>query len=174
MGEPQPDLVATYATRDARNLDSAELCSVSLVHKQAVKPTAAQLAGLVYEAEALSHLEVEMGMLKQHPTYRYWKNGSLHHAIPDATLLDSQGKVLCVIEVKLRHSVDPWLQLNHLYLPIVRKAHPEYRIKLLEVCKYYEPDARVPTFEFVDEPWRWFESVSFTGSQYGIYIWSGK
>lgn len=66
-------------------------------------------------------------------------------AIPDGLLLSPCKRVLCILELKLRHSTDAWFQLNRFYLPIMgRICGSSMRLRVLEICKYYDPGVRLP------------------------------
>lgn len=74
------------------------------------------------------------------------ENGRMRsgRAIPDFILIDFSLSWILIGEVKLRHSADAWYQLNNFYIPIVRRALPGFYVSGLEICKYYDPDVRLP------------------------------
>ena len=66
-------------------------------------------------------------------------------AIPDGLLFSEEWKALLVVEVKLRHCGDAWQQLVQFYLPIVSESlRGVVRAVPLEICKYYDPQVKLP------------------------------
>lgn len=54
-----------------------------------------------------------------------------------------------VVEAKLTHCLDARLQLQNLYLPLVRHLFPDHDYGILEVCRFPKPDE---TTIWVEDP----------------------
>lgn len=134
--------------------------------------TYAQKAGLRYERKALRHLAGLHPNFIEHLPFIFLAEGRRQRAIPDGICFSKCLDQLTIIEIKLRHTDDAWMQLNLLYLPVVQRAFPSHKIKLLEVVRWYEPNTELPgkTMQIIDAGMH-FESDDF---DYGIYIWSDK
>ena len=66
-------------------------------------------------------------------------------AIPDGMLISIPLKTLLVVEIKLRHSVDAWSQLNRFYLPLLRGVFGDSLVlRTLEICRFYDPGVKLP------------------------------
>jgi len=81
-------------------------------------------------------------------------------------LLEEHEVVL--IEMKRRHTADAWFQLRRLYFPVVQKAFPRKSLRLLEVCKHYEPGVKLP------EPYKLHKGMADfleSGSPFGVICW---
>ena len=63
---------------------------------------------------------------------------------PDGLLLDPWGGRLVVLEIKYQHTAGAWWQLMELYAPVLRRLLPEWRLDLVEVCKWYDPAISFP------------------------------
>lgn len=50
---------------------------------------------------------------------------------------------IIIAEIKLRHTKDAWFQLRCLYQPVLQKALRR-PVRLLEICKWYNPDEKFP------------------------------
>ena len=134
--------------------------------------TYAQKAGLRYERKALKHLAALHPNFLEHLPFIFISEGARKTAIPDGICFAKSLDHLTIIEIKLKHSVEAWQQLNLLYLPVVKRAFPNHKIKLLEVVRWFEPNLVLPdkTMQVIDVGMH-FESNDF---DYGIYIWSDR
>ena len=134
--------------------------------------TYAQKAGLRYERKALQHLVSLHPNFLEHLPFLYLSEGKRKMAIPDGICFSRHLDCLTIIEIKVRHTEEAWHQLNLLYLPVVKRAFPQHKIKLLEVVRWYEPEIKLPgnTMQVID-PGMHFESEDY---DYGIYIWSDR
>lgn len=134
--------------------------------------TWAQKAGLRYERKALLHLASQHPNFIDHLPFVYISEGDRKTAIPDGICFAKDLDHLTIIEIKLKHTDEAWHQLNLLYLPVVQRAFPSHKIKLLEVVRWYEPTTELPgkTLQVIDAGMH-FESSDF---DYGIYIWSDR
>ena len=86
---------------------------------------------------------------------------------PDGLLLDSEHKIVTIIEFKYQHTDGAWWQLFKLYKPVVAKLlGPDYQIRCLEVCKWFDvairPTQRVVLCKSVD---------SVQAGDFGVHIW---
>src|SRR3990172_6407776 len=91
------------------------------------KPTAAQLAGLRFEKEALSFLCSSFpGLFVPRPWFRYMVTGEndLRWCQPDGLLFSPRTGLITIIEVKIRHTNDAWQKLSGLYASVVSTLFP--------------------------------------------------
>ncbi len=139
---------------------------------QANGHTYAQKAGLRYERKALTHLATLHPQFIDHLPFIFIAEGDRKTAIPDGICFSKDLDQLTIVEIKLRHTEEAWQQLNLLYLPVVARAFPRHKIKLLEVVRWFEPETTIPgpTMQVIDAGMH-FESDDF---DYGIYIWSDR
>jgi len=141
-------LVHSYFKREVGSVARAQLHFGE--YSKLPKPTSqAALRGLRYEKKVLSLLGKTFGnRLMAGPLFSF--DGK--RCYPDALLFSDVQGVLCVIEVKYRHTGDAWHQLNRFYLPIVRAALPWFRVCVLEVVASYDPSQKLPQpVAFVNE-----------------------
>lgn len=135
--------------------------------------TAAQAAGIRYERKVFRKFERAFPHFISHlpVLYRDGK-GKLQRIIPDGIIFGRLPDRITIMECKLRHSTDAWNQLAHLYLPVLREAFPNYRIKLLEVCRYFDPNVVLPTDYEIVRSLEDFEARPI--SKFGIHIYNPK
>lgn len=63
----------------------------------------------------------------------------------DGLLIQPQGGLITIVEIKYQHTPDAWFQLRELYEPVVRRAFgPAWEVALLEVVKWYDPSTFFP------------------------------
>lgn len=140
LGQAAP-LVHSYFKREVGSLTRAQFHIGQ--YSQLPKPTSlAAQRGLRYEKKVLSHLLKTFGnRLVAGPLFTF---NSGKRAYPDALIFSETWDAVCVVECKYGHRGDAWFQLNHFYLPIVRKALPWFRVCQLEICAAYDPGQRLP------------------------------
>lgn len=127
--------------------------------------------GLQYEKKAIRFLEKELrsaGDFYCEPCFHFHNHSSDRLCYPDA-LLVSESLVL-IIEIKTRHTTDAWFQLRKLYYPVVSKVY-EQPIKLLEVCRAYDPLIELPEKETILEN---LEDYARADTDYCTYIYNGR
>lgn len=107
---------------------------------------AAAREGIRYERRVLAGLLSRFGdrRVLPGPLIHFVDAGQRSCAIPDALVFSPDFTKVAVVEVKLRHRVDAFYQLNSFYLPIVRLALPTLHVGSLEVCCYYDPAIQLP------------------------------
>lgn len=123
--------------------------------KRATASTPAAQNGLRYERKVIDALRRRADTrLVPGPTFRFAElRGRAGKIIPDALLFSSDWASVAVIEIKLRHSGDPWHQLYAVYIPIVRKALRSFNVVPLEICCFYDPFIKLPRpVSFLKEP----------------------
>lgn len=94
-------------------------------------------------------------------------------AIPDGLLLGPDGRSLCIVEIKLRHTGDAWFQLNQFYLPIVRAAiRGAFHLRTLEICANYDPGIKFPggtaILDSIDEVW------TVPAQRHPVFLWDRR
>lgn len=140
-----------------------------------VRLRGARAAGLTYERKVEAFIGRELpGLLcvKSLP-HLYCDSGGWKRCIPDYLLFDFERKRLCVVEVKLRYSGAAGEELQRLYAPVLRMAWPGWRIQQLEVCKWYDVEAKRPEkVELIRKLQGFVFAEHFP--ERGVYIWSGR
>jgi hypothetical protein len=102
----------------------------------------AQRAGLLFEEKVIAKLkQTEKGFLSHLP-FQFFSSHDAGFAVPDGIIFNPPKLIL--VEIKLRHTVDAWHQLNEFYLPIVQCAFPWAQISCWEICKNYDPGIQLP------------------------------
>ena len=98
--------------------------------------------GLLYEQKVKEHLAAEYGnsfcpgpWLKFGPPERWCQ--------PDGLIILPNEK-LAIVEIKLQHTAQAWWQLFQLYEPVVERAYPEFRVRCVEVVKWFDPATHCP------------------------------
>lgn len=107
---------------------------------------AAAKEGIRFERRVIAGLLSRFGnhRVLPGPLIHFVDAGQRSCAIPDALVFSPDFTKAVVVEVKLRHRVDAFYQLNSFYLPIVSLALPTIRVGGLEVCCYYDPSVALP------------------------------
>lgn len=167
-------MTAAYK-RKAGEVMSAELLEfLPYQRKKRSRHSPAQKAGLRYETLTFGHLTIELPSLNMHPVLRFRSAGrSLTEiAIPDALAFSTNGAVITIIEIKLRHTHEAWNQLHNLYLPIAQNLFKGRHINLVEICQNFDPGTVLPgPSEIIEELSPWIEVPQ---QRYGVYLWSGR
>ena len=142
----------TYFTRTVKTQDLswASIDFGTKVNLPKPKSAAAKM-GLRFEGKVLKSLQQRYPLTFQTgvPISFQRKHGEYYQrpetAIPDGLLIRESSKTLLVVEIKLRHSVDAWSQLNRFYLPLLRKVHGDSLVlRTIEICRFYDPGVRLP------------------------------
>ena len=107
------------------------------------KPTAAQLAGLRFEKEALSFLCSSFpGLFVPRPWFRYMVTGEndVRWCQPDGLLFSPRTGLITIVEVKIRHTNDAWRKLSGLYSAVTGAIFPPHlwQIALCEFTRMYD------------------------------------
>lgn len=86
---------------------------------------------------------------------------------PDGLLVDLEGGIITVIEVKRSHTSDAWWQVRHLYTPVLRKLFPEalWTFRAVEVVKWFDPATSFP------EKTQLCPELLLAPPNFGIHIW---
>jgi hypothetical protein len=63
---------------------------------------------------------------------------------PDHILIDVRKGIVTVIECKLSHTATAWFQLNHVYMPVLKKLFPGFTVRGVEICKNFSNTTRYP------------------------------
>jgi hypothetical protein len=97
--------------------------------------------GLRYERKALTHLEGLFGeALLPSPWIKFLSRSGekVRWCQPDALLLQVAKQELVIIEVKYQHCPEAWYQLFTIYLPVVRVLFPGWKVRVVEMCKWFD------------------------------------
>jgi hypothetical protein len=73
--------------------------------------------------------------------YRKEHQSRLSFCQPDGLYIDIGEGLIVIVEVKLKHGRRAWEQLNELYLPCVSQIFHDFEIRLIEVVKWFDPNA---------------------------------
>lgn len=132
----------------------------------------ARAAGLSYERKVERYLQERVGdrtLIRSFP-FRFRDAYGWRMCVPDFLLFDFERRSLVVIEVKLKHSGAASLELELLYLPVVRAAFSDWTVRALEVCRWYYPGAdATPVVRNIE---RWL-TVQVRVRR-GVHIWGGR
>lgn len=139
--------------------------------------TVAQLSGLRYEGKAARMLEVEFRFAVSQLAFRYTSNQlNWFKCWTDLCLFSDDMATVTIVEVKWHHTIDAWVQLRELYIPVVRKAFPRLRVQGMEVCQFYDPAVKIPGR--VKLAGRVNDVVDFVQGQehsdFTVLIWTGR
>src|SRR3990172_1882817 len=107
------------------------------------KATAAQLAGLRFEKEALAFLSHSFpGTFVPRPWFRYMAAGEneLRWCQPDGLLFQPRTGIITIVEVKIRHTGEAWQKLSGLYASVVGSLFPAHlwQIALCEFTRMFD------------------------------------
>lgn len=75
-----------------------------------------------------------------------------------------------VFEIKLSHTANAWWQLQHLYIPVLRKFLGTGKVfRPVELCKWFDPGVGFP------EPFRVAEDLyRLPPHPFLVHVWPGK
>lgn len=162
-----------YFSRTVGEVSKAvPLWHVRPVPVRAGSRSAAQAAGIRYEAKVLDYLEETCRGFLAHVPFSFVADNASGRIIPDGIIKSSTKPRLCIVEVKLRHDATGYYQLEF-YKKIISKAFPTIEIVTLEVTKGYDPSVILPeTPHFVtSDIQQWVDNGTET---FGVHIWTGK
>lgn len=135
---------------------------------QPVGHTEAQKIGLRYERcvhEELSRRYEGNYGPSQWISFKCGRGFDVRWAQPDGLLLNFDAALICIVEIKIRHSERAWWQLRQLYEPLVSFLFPSWRVALCEVCRSYDPAVAWP------EPVRFGEPAKAEPGVISVYPW---
>lgn len=105
--------------------------------------TAAQKAGLRYEAKAQDYLSKVLGGLYHVAPYLHFTDLSgSRTVVPDGLYLND-GEAI-VFEIKISHMPDAWWQLRRLYQPVVERLSYVHSVSVIEVVRSFDPSQAFP------------------------------
>lgn len=116
----------------------------------------AKLAGLRYEKKIKEHLTRTFGAdAILAPWFSFSDGGKRRCCSPDALI--RRGDHFVIVEIKIRHVVDSWWQLRHLYLPVLEQWRPMSQFRLLTIVGSYDPSTFYPeitplVYDFAEIP----------------------
>lgn len=139
--------------------------------------TKQQREGLRYERRTLEYLEglcyarKERDFILRKSPWIMFKNvgagdREVRFCQPDAILTNEREKVIILAEIKLQHTIMAWRQIRLLYEPLLKFIFPDYNIRVVEVCKWFDPHSAFP------EQYTYLEDI-FNASEkgFGIHIY---
>lgn len=130
--------------------------------------TAAQKAGLRYEAKAQLHLRSVFGpSYRTAPLLHFEDDSGWRTCIPDGIYVGSFG-LLVIFEIKSQHCPEAWWQLRRLYQPVVEALRFVKDVSVCEVTKSFDP--MMPFPELVKQASLAALSSS-PESQFCVHIW---
>jgi len=140
--------------------------------QRAVGLTAAQKAGLRYEAKAQEHLTQLLGPdYFQSPSLTVEiLGGKSRRLIPDGVYISPEG-IATVIEIKSQHMPESWWQLRELYYRAMKRVPLVKWVNLLEVVRSYDPSQPYPEPIVRLQNIGPREFVSSHQSAIGVYQW---
>jgi len=106
--------------------------------------TAAQKAGLRYEAKAQDQLSHILGSAYHIAPYLHFSDLSgARTVVPDGLFFDNSGHAV-IFEIKLSHMPDAWWQLRKLYQPVVEQLSFISHTSVIEVVRSFDPSQAFP------------------------------
>lgn len=127
--------------------------------------TKAQREGLRYEARAQSYIDRLISKNKGKSSdyellcnpwivYHNLERGPTSAGFCQPDIVLRKQDTVTIIECKIQHTNDSWLQMRKLYEPVLRKIYPRNtKFALLEICKWFDP--HIPyneTFYYCEDP----------------------
>lgn len=174
---PELSISPTYFKRTVKTSDLAwaTIDFGAKVNLPRPKAAAAKL-GLRFEGKVLASLQKKylQAFTTGVPISFQRKHGEFYQrpetAIPDGLLIQESSKTLLVVEIKLRHSVDAWSQLNRFYLPLLRGVFGNSLVlRTLEICRFYDPGVKLPVEKELVLSLE--EALKVKGEKYPVLIW---
>lgn len=110
------------------------------------KHRGARRAGLLFEEKVGWYLEKLFGnMVVAGSWIGYFdqQNGD-RLCSPDYLIVDVRKGVVTIVECKLSHTQDAWLQINDVYMPVVKFLFPGFEVRGIEICKNFERSRHYP------------------------------
>lgn len=104
------------------------------------RPRGSRRAGLSFERGVGEVLEWEFGDMVLHSPWISYKDVRYGKRVccPDFLVVDVIKGIVTVVECKLSHVKDAWVQINKVYKPVVEKLFPGFRVRGIEICKNFE------------------------------------
>jgi hypothetical protein len=136
--------------------------------------TLATKQGKRFEARAFAWLRRSELDTIEELRFKFFDAGQQRVVIPDAISFNYSNKSLVISEVKLRNSFDAFIQLRSVYLPVVRKTFPDWKIGMLEIVQFYNPMLKFPTaLQTITEP-KDVKAIPFESKQIHFVAVVGK
>lgn len=114
--------------------------------KQPPRRKGVRAKGVRYENRV--HLKMEDLYGERYLPSQWFKFGTEGNDIrwcqPDGLLFDVPNGVITVLEMKYNHTPNAWWQLRLLYGPLVQFVFPSFRIRVVEVCQWYDCNVAFP------------------------------
>lgn len=72
---------------------------------------------------------------------------------PDALIIDVPAGMVTIVECKLSHTSNAYLQLHDVYRNVIKKLFPGFSVRGIEVCKHFEMGVDYPVKPNVVSNW---------------------
>lgn len=111
------------------------------------RQTRVQKAGIAYERKAHAYLNaLYPDTYVESPWIAFRLKGEpmLRYCQPDGVLIDILERKLTIIEIKLRHMPEAHTQITGIYAPVLHFLFPEFRVRHVEFCRWYDPHTAFP------------------------------
>lgn len=132
--------------------------------------TAAQKAGLRYEAKAQLHLRELLTDYCPSPIFYFIDDNGSRKCVPDGIYLPRKfGDPIFVFEIKTQHMPEAWFQLRKLYEPVVRAKFPLSPVGCIEVCRSFDPEMQFPEKPVLLDDIQ--QAVRRETRSLGVYVW---
>lgn len=129
----------------------------------------AQRAGIRYERRAQQYLmELFPDTYVPSPwlVFRLRQEPCLRWCQPDGFVLDIERGILIIVEIKLRHMVEAYTQVNGIYMPVLKKIFPNYSFRQVEVTRWYDASTHFPV------PVQLLSGIEMApASRFGVHLW---
>ena len=140
-------MTAHSHTRTRLMLNEAELLQKLPFLRNKVRVRGAKAEGIRYERKAQAYLEELFGeYYLPSPWIAYYEDGLERYCQPDGLIFNFLEGRITIIEIKLKHTADAYVQIKSKYAPRIREMFPSHLWKLsaCEVVRWYDPHTYFP------------------------------
>lgn len=103
---------------------------------------------MIYEAKAQAYLCNLYGdAYIPSPWFKYFDSGieKVKWCQPDGLLIDIKKGTITIVEIKLKHTIGAWWQLQHKYLQVVKEVFGNsFSYPFVELVQWYDAETQYP------------------------------
>jgi hypothetical protein len=132
--------------------------------------SAAQKAGLRYEARAQLHLKEVLSGYCPSPIFEFLDDSGPRKCVPDGLYLPRNSSFgTFVFECKSQHMPEAFYQLRKLYQPVASAALAGRHVGVVEICRSFDPAMPFPEqVVLIPDIQEWVKEPQ---SRFGVYVW---
>lgn len=127
------------------------------------------MKGWLYEKDVSWKLLNEYGFTSYIPSqwFHFQQNGHRpEFCQTDGLLFTPKQQKVLIVEVKYKHTIDAYWQLEDKYVPVIRRLLPGWEISTVEIVKWYD-SIPYPTDVVLKK-----DILSIKPSEFGVHIMS--